>query len=38
MALDDVSDNDRFLLAGDWIVDSVDAEDFLARVARGAST
>ncbi len=37
-ALDDVRDNDQLLLAGDWIVDSVDAEDFLARVARGPST
>ncbi len=35
-ALDDVRDDDRFVLAGDWIADSVDAEDFLARVARGA--
>ena len=35
-ALDDVRDDDRLVLAGDWIVDSVDAEDFLARVARGA--
>ena len=35
-ALDDVRDNDRLVLAGDWIVDSVDAEDFLSRVARGA--
>ena len=35
-ALDDVRDNDRIFLAGDWIADSVDAEDFLARVARGA--
>ncbi len=35
-ALDDVHDNDRLFLAGDWIADSVNAEDFLARVARGA--
>ena len=35
-ALDDVLDNDRLLLAGDWIADSVDAEDFLSRVARDA--
>ena len=36
VALDDVRDNDRLVLAGDWIADSFDAEDFLARVARGA--
>ena len=35
-ALDDTRDDDALVLAGDWIVDSVDAEDFLSRVARGA--
>ena len=35
-ALNDARDDDAIVLAGDWIVDSVDAEDFLARVARGA--
>ena len=35
-ALDDVRDGDQLILAGDWIADSVDAEDFLARVARDA--
>ena len=35
-ALEDVSDGDQLILAGDWIADSVDTEDFLARVARGA--
>ena len=35
-ALDDARDDDAIVLAGDWIIDSVDAEDFLSRVARGA--
>ena len=35
-ALDDVDDDDWLTVAGDWIADSVDAEDFLSRIARGA--
>ncbi len=34
-ALDDVDDDDRLTVAVDWIADSVDAEDFLSRIARG---
>ena len=36
VALDDVGDDDRLTVAFDWIADSVDAEDFLSRIARDA--